>query len=112
MTVEQSLVAAPAPAPELALAPDAGDARELYSAAWWQRQSPDQLRDIINRGFAGGQVFRDAVAEAERRAREETKRLRAVAVAEALRQSKRKQILWGAASSLLIIAALGFWIAS
>jgi hypothetical protein len=109
MTVEPSLAAAPVS--ERAPAPDAGTTRELYSAEWWQRQSADQLRDIINRGFAGGSVFRDAVAEAERRASEETRRLRAVAAAAAASRKKRRQILWGTATSLLIIAVLGFWIA-
>ena len=109
MSVEQSLAAAPTP--ELVPAPDAGESREQYSAAWWQRQSAEQLRDIINRGFAGGSVFRDAVAEAERRASEETRRLRAVAAAAAASRKKRRQILWGTAASLLIIAVLGFWIA-
>ena len=109
MTVEQGLAAAPTP--ELTPVPDGGDAREPYSVVWWGSRTAEELRDIINRGFAGGQQFRAAVAEAERRASEETKRLRTVAAAEALRRTKRKQILWGAAISLLIIAALGFWIA-
>ena len=109
MTVEQGLAAAPTP--ELTPVPDGGDAREPYSVVWWGSRTAEELRDIINRGFAGGQQFRAAVVEAERRASEETRRLRAVAAAEALRRSKRKQILWGAAISLLIIAALGFWIA-
>jgi hypothetical protein len=109
MTVEQSL--ATAPAPELAPAPDAGDAREPNSFASWECRTAEELRDIINRGFAGGQQFREAVAEAERRASEETKRLRAVAAAEALSRKKRKQILWGAAASLLMIVVLGVWIA-
>jgi hypothetical protein len=37
---------------------------------WWQSLSPDELRDMINRGFAGGDLFTGATAEAERRSRE------------------------------------------
>jgi hypothetical protein len=110
MTIEQSL--ATAPPPELAPVPDADVAREPSAVAWWGNRTAEELRDIINRGFAGGQQFRDAVAEAERRASEETKRLRAIAAHEALSRTKRRKILWGAAASMLIIAVLGFWIAS
>lgn len=108
MTVEQSLAAAPAPAP----APDAGESGEPYSVAWWECRTAEDLRDIINRGFAGGQLFRDAVAEAERRASQETKRLRAVAATEALSRRKRRKILWATAASLLAVAVwFGFWLA-
>jgi len=110
MTVEQSLAAAPTS--ERAPLPAAGDARELSAVAWWGSRTAEELRDIINRGFAGGQQFRDAVVEAERRASEETRRLRAIAAAEALRRIKRRKILWAAAAALLIIVVLGFWIAS
>lgn len=103
MTLEQSLVAAP-PA-------DVGDPHEPNSAAWWQHRTAEELRDIINRGFSGGQVFQDAVAEAERRARDETKRLRAIAASEALRRRKRGRIIWAAAAFLLVMAVLlGFWL--
>ena len=110
MTVEQSLAAAPTS--ERASLPAAGDARELSAVSWWGSRTAEELRDIINRGFAGGQQFRDAVAEADRRASQETRRLRAIAAAEALRRIKRRKILWAAAAALLIIAVLGFWIAS
>jgi hypothetical protein len=50
-------------------------------------------------------VFHDAVAEAERRAGEETKRLREVAAIEAVREIKRKKIIrWAIAASILGIA--------
>ncbi len=84
---------------------------ELYSVAWWESRTAEDLRDIINRGFAGGQIFKAANAEIERRAREETRRLRDEAAAAAVAQRKRKEIIWGIAVSVLAIAALlGFWL--
>lgn len=90
----------------------AAESVEPYSVAWWESRSAEELRDIINRGFAGGQVFKAANAEIERRAREETRRLRDLATAAALARRKRKEIIWGVAVSALALAALlGFWLA-
>ena len=84
---------------------------EPYSVAWWESRTAEDLRDIINRGFAGGQVFKAAYAEIERRAREETRRLREQATAAALARRKRNEIIWGVAAAVLAIAALlGFWL--
>ena len=104
MTLEEGLAVGATQADVVSLEP--------YSVAWWQSRTAEQLRDIINRGFAGGQEFPAAVAEIERRAREETRRLREQNAAEALRRRRRNEIIWGTAASLLAIAALiGFWVA-
>lgn len=88
------------------------DSVEPYSFAWWEGRTAEELRDIINRGFAGGQLFNAANAEIERRAREETRRLRDLAAAEALVRRKRMEIIWGLAASVLALATvLGFWFA-
>ena len=85
---------------------------EPFSVAWWESRTAEQLRDIINRGFAGGPEFPGAVAEIERRAREETRRLRELAATEALRRKKRKLIIWGIVVSVFAITALlGYWLA-
>src|SRR5215204_3724524 len=102
MTLEESLAAGAAQI-------DA-DSHEPYSVDWWESRTATELRDIINRGFAGGPEFPGAVAEIERRAREETRRLRELAVVEALNQARRKKIICGIAASALAIAVLlGFW---
>jgi hypothetical protein len=104
MTVDQGLA--------VVAAPDATESHEPYSVAWWETRTAEDLRDIVNRGFASGQAFRGAIAETERRARQETRRLREVAAAEALSRRKRNEIFWGVAASVLAIAALlGFWLA-
>lgn len=104
MTVDQTF--------SVVAAPDAGESCEPNSVEWWESRTPEELRDIINRGFASGQAFRGAVAETERRAREETRRLRAQAAADALRRRKRNEIMWGVGASALASAALlGFWLA-
>ena len=85
---------------------------EPYSVAWWESRTAEDLRDIINRGFAGGQVFQAANAEIERRARQETRRLRDLAEATARARRKRNEIIWGGGASVLALAALlGFWLA-
>jgi hypothetical protein len=50
-----------------------GAAIEPYSSEWWHRCSPQDLRDIVNRGFAGGDVFTAATAELARRSDEARK---------------------------------------
>ena len=85
---------------------------EPYSVAWWESRTAEELRDIINRGFAGGEIFKAANAEIERRAREETRRLRDLAAAEAVARRKRKELIWGVGASVLALAVLlGFWLA-
>ena len=44
----------------------ANDSHEPYSADWWEIRTAEELRDIIKRGFAGGEAFNGAVAETER----------------------------------------------
>ena len=87
------------------------EAIEPYSVAWWEGRTAEELRDIIKRGFAGGQAFKAANAEIERRAREETRRLRDLAAAEALQRRRRNEIIWGGAASVMAVAfLLGFWL--
>jgi hypothetical protein len=88
------------------------ESAEPYTVAWWESRTAEELRDIINRGFAGGQVFKAANAEIERRAREETRRLRDLAAAEAVRRRRLIEIIGGMAASTLALAVLlGFWLA-
>jgi len=60
----------------LSRADESPESGEIYSVAWWHSRTPDELRDIIDRGFAGGDTFGAALAESERRARQEMIRLR------------------------------------
>jgi len=102
MTLEESLA--------VGAAKTDSDSHEPYSVDWWESRTATQLRDIINRGFAGGPEFPGAVAEIERRAREETRRLRELAAAEALNRTRRKKVVRGIAAAALPIAALlTFW---
>ena len=87
----------------------ADPATVIYSAAWWERRTAEELRDIINRGFCGGDVFSSAVAETERRARDATKRLREAAARDA-RYRKRRLMLATAATTAVIAASfVGAW---
>lgn len=85
------------------------DANQPHSAAWWEQRTAEELRDIIKRGFAGGQAFRSAVAEAERRARIETKRLRELAAQESERRNRRNRIILGIAGGAAAIAVAAMW---
>ncbi len=86
--------------------------REPYSAAWWHDRTAEELRDIIKRGFAGGDAFQGAVAETERRAREATKRLREAAAVEAERRKKlKKVIILGAIACVTMAASASMWFA-
>jgi len=102
MTLDSTLAA---PSPHTATP------NEQFSAAWWEMRTAEELRDIIKRGFAGGDAFQGAVAEAERRAREATTRLRQeAAIAAAARKRRWKLIAIGALASLAVIAlAAGIW---
>lgn len=86
------------------------EANKPQSVAWWQKRTAEELRDIIKRGFAGGQAFQTAVAEAERRAREETRRLREIAAVEAARRSRRNRLVLGIAGAGGAIALAAMWL--
>ena len=88
----------------------AENAHEPFSAAWWEGRTAEELRDIIKRGFAGGEAFQGAVDETERRAREETRRLREAAAIEAESRRKRKKVIV-MASVATIAASAGVWLA-
>ena len=103
MTVNETLVATGAR--------PAANSDEQFSAAWWQRRTPEELRDIIKRGFAGGEAFQGAVSETERRAREETSRLREIAAIEAEQWRKRKQVILVSVSSAAVLASVSWWFA-
>ena len=97
---------------QVGTAPAAGNdgPRETFSAEWWQNRTGEELRDIIKRGFAGGEAFQGAVAEAERRGREVTQRLRAEAAIEAERRKKRLRIIAGGAIAVLLLLFVIGWI--
>lgn len=83
---------------------------EPYSAGWWQLRTAEELRDIIKRGFSGGDVFHGAVSEAERRAREETRRLREAAAAEADRKKRRRLLALSAVAAASVATSAGLWV--
>ena len=84
--------------------------RETFSAAWWQNRTAEELSDIIKRGFAGGEAFQGAVAEAERRGREATQRLREAAAVEAERRKNRMRIVGLAAlATLIVLVSIGWY---
>ena len=79
-------------------------APEPYSAEWWQARTPNELREIIKRGFGVGQVAYDgAVLETERRAREAMRRIRDQADEAEKRQTKARYIMLGGTLALLIV---------
>ena len=79
-----------------------------FSADWWKSRSADELRDMINRGFAGGDLFSGATAEAARRSGEA--RLLADEEAAALsrrqRRKKRNMLVLQVLVGLSLIATL------
>ena len=79
-----------------------------YSEAWWARLSAEDLHQLVERGFAGGDLFYAAVAETKRREEKaaEFDRLGAAAEAEARRQKKRLGVigLIGATIIVLIVS--------
>lgn len=85
------------------------ESQEQFSAAWWQRRSGEELREIIKRGFAGGEAFQGAVAETERRARDITQRLRESAAVAAAARKKRRLAVLGSAAALSVTIAVGAW---
>ena len=80
-----------------------------YSEAWWERVSAEELHQLVERGFAGGDLFYAAVAETKRREEKvaELGRFEAAAEAEARRHKKRLGVigLIGAAIVVLIVSA-------
>lgn len=100
MTSDQMLAAPSTPVPDTSAEP--------YSAEWWQQRTAEELRDIIKRGFAGGEAFQGAVSETERRAREETRRLRDLAAVAADRARTRKRLVQGSIALVVIAAFTGF----
>ena len=104
MTVNETLVAA--------RAGPGDDSLDQFSAAWWERRTAEELRDIIKRGFAGGDAFQGAVSETERRAREETRRLREIAAVEAEQWRKRKRVIFASIAIAAILALAAWWLAN
>lgn len=89
------------------------EATGQYSAEWWEGRTAEELRDIIKRGFSGGLAFQGAVSETERRAREETRRLRAAAAVEAERRTRRNRVIvLGTVAAVAISASAGIWFAA
>jgi cytochrome c-type biogenesis protein CcmH/NrfG len=76
----------------------------------WHQRPVDELRAIIERGFAGGTEFTEALAETERRSREATEQYSQIKEAEKRRQVRaarlRRTIVLAA---LAIVAALLAW---
>ena len=86
------------------------ESREQFSVAWWQNRTAEELRDIIKRGFAGGDAFQGAVVETERRARDETQRLRQLAAVEAAKRKKRiRMMAVGGVAALIALVFAGWW---
>ena len=86
-------------------------APEPYSAEWWQVRTPNELRDIIKRGFGVGQVAYDgAVLETERRAREAMRRVRDQAEQAEQQQTKARFILLGGILALLMVLMIALWL--
>jgi hypothetical protein len=65
-----------------------------YPDDWWSSRSTDELREMINRGFAGGDLFTGATAEARRRSNEAQRAADEEAAAAAVRRrAKSRKIL-------------------
>jgi hypothetical protein len=81
-----------------------------FSAEWWESRTSEELRDFIKRGFSGGLIFEQAMAEDERRSRDAVKLIRTSALEAEIRSVRRTRlirILAGCAAVVLIgIAAL------
>src|SRR5690348_12673996 len=81
-------------------------APEPYTAEWWQARTPNELRDIIKRGFGLGQAYDGAVLETERRAREAMRRVRDQAEEAERRQTKVRYMVYGGILALLILLTI------
>ena len=85
-------------------------APEPYTAEWWQARTPNELRDIIKRGFGLGQAYDGAVLETERRAREAMRRIRDEAEQAQQRKTKAPLIFLGGTLALLIVLVIVVWL--
>ena len=85
-------------------------APEPYSAEWWQARTPNELRDIIKRGFGLGQAYDGAVLETERRAREAMRRIRDQAEQTEQRRTKAQLIMLVGILALLIVLTIVLWV--
>ena len=85
-------------------------APEPYTAEWWQARTPNELRDIIKRGFGLGQAYDGAVLETERRAREAMRRIRDEAQQAQQRKTKAQLIFLGGTLALLIVLVIVVWL--
>jgi hypothetical protein len=85
-------------------------APEPYTAEWWQARTPNELRDIIKRGFGLGQAYDGAVLETERRAREAMRRIRDEAEQAQQRKTKAQLIFLGGTLALLIVLVIVVWL--
>lgn len=79
-----------------------------FSADWWNSRTADELRDMINRGFAGGDLFTGATAEAARRSGEARQLAdeEAAAVSRRERRGKRKRLILQVLVGLSLLATL------
>lgn len=79
-----------------------------FSEDWWKSRTADELRDMINRGFAGGDLFTGASAEAARRSGEARKLAdeEAAAVSRMERRAKRKMLVLQILVGLSLAATL------
>jgi hypothetical protein len=90
---------------ETALQPETGSrgfGSRLEPSAWWESRTPDELREIIKRGFGGGETYDRAVAETERRAREAMRRMRAESDAVARREARKRMVTLAAAIAIFL----------
>ena len=77
-----------------------------FSADWWHSRTPEELRDIINRGFAVGDLLPAATAELARRADEKRRaeEREAAALFELKRRKTWKRRVLFVLASLSLIA--------
>jgi hypothetical protein len=75
---------------------------------WWRSRTAEELREFINRGFAGGDLFTGATAEAARRFDEaqRTAKEQAAATSRQRRWKSRKILILRIAVGLSLVATL------
>ena len=76
------------------------------AAGFWESRTAEELKDALERGFAGGEAFAAAAAETERRAREAVRRARETAPSENGRIGRKAWLLLLAAIMLAAIAGI------
>jgi hypothetical protein len=89
-------------APDSSAGPEA--LPEPYSTSWWQGRTPEELREIVDRGFAGGQVYHDAMVELERRGEDAMRQMRDEAAANSRRKALNRLATLAWVLMLLIVA--------